>query len=1203
MQYVTFTQYEIPETADWQAVAQGGVSSVQALINQLLFTGASAVILSGLGLSAQSTPNGTVQVGTGQAWQSGQSVAVTAIQTANIITGTPNTAQGIWGTGQAADGTNPRIDLVAIQYATTVGSTGQRDVVNPNTGAQTLTQVNLTVADSFQIQVIHGTAAATPVAPAVPVGWFGLGTVLVPANATTVTASDITDLTTQSKISGGALGNVTGQAFTRNDTDYNAAPVFNFLDNTTVYWGSTANIADNETTGYLEISGGAQGTSIIGPLRATGGMTIASSETFTNNGSYAGSPVVTSIDVGTGLAVSNPSSPGVATVSLSAVANTVLTGPLVQSITANNGLTIANPTGVGAATLGIGTGAVSNTHLAGPLLTSLNAGTGITVGNPSGVGAATVTASAIPNSALTGALVSSLTDTDSSITITNPTGVGAAAVSVNTAKALTWSGLATFTGGATIPSGATLTLNGSMAGTTFGGANGVATLDSTGNVPTSELGNVSKVVPPPPAASTTALGLVEVSDNPSSGDPIAVTTNNAAYEKILNANYLTAGTGITLASGTYSQQVTVSGVPNTALTGPLVTGFTVADGITASALAGVGSVSLGLSGVPNTSLAGPLLSGLTAGTNIAISGNPGSGIGAPTIGITGVIGSANLPADLAYLNASQTFVGTQTFTDATVHSVLTVQDQLLGAQGALASFSVLSSPTSLTAAVQTTGTVGTYLVASTTYYYTVTAVASDGEETNSSNVASGSEGTTAYPIYLAWNSVSNAVSYNIYKGTSSGALNFLANSTSASYTDAGSVATTSATPPVVNQTGSVSLEGELNLQAPGDSTGLTVGPQGVGNYQLRLNSPYGVLQQDTGLSSWAMEFSAGSNWTLFNMPAGGPNWVSLLHVTGAGAVGTANNTLDDGSGKFATTGTASIAYSGVGVDVIGTNASQLVAWWDNSANFGGMLIENDNVVGLGLVNKGTASYAGLNANSYTIPLYASPSGAVHTTSMMNSAIGTNKSPTGYIRNTLDDGAGNFSIPGVVTATAGLSSSGNLTLPSVEITGNQINSLGAIGLALNYANQGENVTIFSPLNITNTLTTAHSTLEDGSGDAILAGYIKASWLWFNGDAISIPSGATGLTTGSGGVRTITQGGMNGVQVPGTVQFGGAVSSSGTSFSYAGNPNLSHSTVAAYVWGSVSGGVNPEYFGVKAPGAGSSVVMTSANCTGEAIYSQS
>lgn len=138
----------------------------------------------------------------------------------------------------------------------------------------------------------------------------------------------------------------------------------------------------------------------------------------------------------------------------------------------------------------------------------------------------------------------------------------------------------------------------------------------------------------------------------------------------------------------------------------------------------------------------------------------------------------------------------------------------------------LPAPTGLTASNATSGTVGSYIVASTTYTYEITAVSYSGTETNPSASASVTTGTTAYPINLSWAAgTANVQYYNVYKNG-----NFLVqlSGTATSYQDTGNTATTSQTPPSANQTGAVTAS-----QFNGSATEL--GGQPATNY-LRTDS-------------------------------------------------------------------------------------------------------------------------------------------------------------------------------------------------------------------------------------------------------------------------------------------------------------------------------------------------------------------------------
>jgi hypothetical protein len=105
-------------------------------------------VVSGLTVSAQSTPNMTVQVATG------------IIYMANGIRYTPtaNNALAV----NTADITNPRIDII---YVSSVGV----------------------------ISYLAGTAAVTPTAPNIPSGGMLLAEISVPVNSTAITTANIAD--------------------------------------------------------------------------------------------------------------------------------------------------------------------------------------------------------------------------------------------------------------------------------------------------------------------------------------------------------------------------------------------------------------------------------------------------------------------------------------------------------------------------------------------------------------------------------------------------------------------------------------------------------------------------------------------------------------------------------------------------------------------------------------------------------------------------------------------------------------------------------------------------------------------------------------------------------------------------------------------------------------------------------------------------
>lgn len=100
-----------------------------------------------------------------------------------IVAGSSDTYQGHYfaenrGTTNvtitAADGTNSRYDLIVVRIQDSGHDGGSTDTVS--------------------IEVVTGTAAATPLFPTVPASSFVLATVLVPNGASTITNSDITDI-------------------------------------------------------------------------------------------------------------------------------------------------------------------------------------------------------------------------------------------------------------------------------------------------------------------------------------------------------------------------------------------------------------------------------------------------------------------------------------------------------------------------------------------------------------------------------------------------------------------------------------------------------------------------------------------------------------------------------------------------------------------------------------------------------------------------------------------------------------------------------------------------------------------------------------------------------------------------------------------------------------------------------------------------
>lgn len=124
-----------------------------------------------LAVSAQSTPNMSIQVGAGRVWIKGT-------QLASVPGGTWSTQGAYYGyndapvtlTVAAADPTNPRIDAVVAYVLDAFYS-----------GASNL----------FVLGVVTGTPAPSPSTPAVPSNGLLLGTLAVAANATSISSGNI----------------------------------------------------------------------------------------------------------------------------------------------------------------------------------------------------------------------------------------------------------------------------------------------------------------------------------------------------------------------------------------------------------------------------------------------------------------------------------------------------------------------------------------------------------------------------------------------------------------------------------------------------------------------------------------------------------------------------------------------------------------------------------------------------------------------------------------------------------------------------------------------------------------------------------------------------------------------------------------------------------------------------------------------------
>ncbi len=90
----------------------------------------------------------------------------------------------------AHDATNPRIDIVCLAPAYSNDQAETRSIKDPSTSVITSQSVNKRSKLSYTLQVVAGTPAATPAAPATPLGYLKIAEVAVPATAGTATVYD-----------------------------------------------------------------------------------------------------------------------------------------------------------------------------------------------------------------------------------------------------------------------------------------------------------------------------------------------------------------------------------------------------------------------------------------------------------------------------------------------------------------------------------------------------------------------------------------------------------------------------------------------------------------------------------------------------------------------------------------------------------------------------------------------------------------------------------------------------------------------------------------------------------------------------------------------------------------------------------------------------------------------------------------------------
>ena len=182
MKKVKFHEKEQVALADLKAIAQLVQDNGLAQLVQHLIIGANKV-LDGLAVTASSPAAMTVDVAAGVGYHDGIPI-IGGSTTVNI---------------PPADPSLDRIDVVAIDYATVDSTAVQRTFWNPATESEYNDEVYIREHDGFEVVVVEGTPAGTPVPPTEYQGapitdnYLILAEVAVDAAVTQINADDITD--------------------------------------------------------------------------------------------------------------------------------------------------------------------------------------------------------------------------------------------------------------------------------------------------------------------------------------------------------------------------------------------------------------------------------------------------------------------------------------------------------------------------------------------------------------------------------------------------------------------------------------------------------------------------------------------------------------------------------------------------------------------------------------------------------------------------------------------------------------------------------------------------------------------------------------------------------------------------------------------------------------------------------------------------
>jgi hypothetical protein len=185
MKQLVINQYEKITVADINDLQSSIYQGFQDTVLYNFFQKVDGCVGTGFKANRTSATSVTLTAGSGFMWDSSQT-GYNPKYRQMVLTSDLVVAIG------AAHATYNRYDIICIK-PNTVTTNENRYVKTNGTGAITLTSVQKLKTDSYSVQVVAGTAAASPSVPATPSGWMKVADILVTAAVGISSAVDIAD--------------------------------------------------------------------------------------------------------------------------------------------------------------------------------------------------------------------------------------------------------------------------------------------------------------------------------------------------------------------------------------------------------------------------------------------------------------------------------------------------------------------------------------------------------------------------------------------------------------------------------------------------------------------------------------------------------------------------------------------------------------------------------------------------------------------------------------------------------------------------------------------------------------------------------------------------------------------------------------------------------------------------------------------------